>query len=148
MSDTFETIQDAAAALYAALETGARADGATYFFLKSSSPDWTINAARAAHGDMFPDDYKYSVIHDAAEWLSDENNDPDDTDEFSNDVDVYSSDLLKWLSSHRSRVAMVEEAIGELGWPGSIDQACMMGQVAERRDIIESLVNSLEAIVE
>jgi hypothetical protein len=38
--------------------------------LKESAPEWLRDAVREAHGDMLPDDYKFSMAQEACETIA------------------------------------------------------------------------------
>ncbi len=48
---------------------GKRDSGETFWTLKRRHPVWIKDMIQAAHGDMFPDDYKYEFVVDTLDAL-------------------------------------------------------------------------------
>jgi len=117
MSITISTI---AAEMYEAFESFKR-DGSetTIYKLRDGSPDWMTDVVYDAHGDMFPEDWRYEAIMDAVSHIADadvETADDLDSHEFAESaVDVYTHDRLRWLASHLDRVGYVDDAVEQLG---------------------------------
>ena len=91
------TIQKTAADAASYFETALRADGANiagdsntvYVRLKDGAPEWVTDLVHDAHGDMLPDDWRYSVIQDALETIADSDDPEDASGEFADSqVDV------------------------------------------------------------
>ena len=130
---------------------GKRTDGTRYWSRNEfpKNDDWITDLCRDAHGDMFPDDWRYGFIHDALASVQefDERSADDWLDEMHEAVDgcvdVYNSELCRWLGSHAYRSGYVDDATAELGQPGSTMQALMMGQYAERTEVFASVLHSL-----
>lgn len=121
-------------------------DKEDHWSLKDDAPEWIRDdVCYEAHGSMMPDDHKYAFIVEALDALA-ENEDPDDIDL---EADIYNADLLKWVSSHLERAGYVEEAIEESGGehPGFFE-SLMMGQAAEKREVLYSVRQSLEKRIE
>jgi hypothetical protein len=55
-----------------AFETRKRDNGDKYVALKDGSPEWMTDVCHKAHGDMLPDDWRYSFISEAVDYI-DEN---------------------------------------------------------------------------
>ena len=75
------------------------------------APDWLTDLCREAHGDMFPDDWRYEFIEDA---LTDLENDDDEAP----DLDTlypYTADRMNWLASNLNRPGYCDEAAEEFG---------------------------------
>ena len=143
------TIQETARQLYDAFETKTRANGDSFVSLKDGSPDWMADACHTAHGDMFPDDWRYRAIQDAAEHIANSDDPEDDRHEFADSVDVYTSELHKWLSSNGYRSGYVDAAHEEMGMErGDIDAQLMLGQYHERDEVFGLLLAALETEME
>jgi hypothetical protein len=83
--------------------------------------EWLTELCRKAHGDMFPDDFRYEMIEDALTYFADESNDADDYGEqCDNLVPVYNAERLRWLASHLERAGYCDEACEENGIDGSM----------------------------
>lgn len=108
-----------------------------------------LRVARDAHGDMMPDDCKWQYVADALALIS-EQQESADLEDIGREIepDVYNHDLLTWAASNLSRMGYVDEAVEEYGWPGSLAQALMLGQKAEREEVYFSVLESLREIVQ
>lgn len=123
-------------------------DSTRYWRVKDRKdvPEWITDLCHAAHSDMLPDDHKYEFIVDALDALA-ENEDPDD---INLEPDIYNADLLRWVSSHLERSGYVEEAISDASggvYPGFFE-SLMLGQAAEKSEVLYSVRSSLEAHIE
>lgn len=147
MTDT-QTLPDAAGEAAFFLRFGTRPDGGEYVHTKDGTPEWVTEMIRKAHGgDMLPDDYVYSTVREALDWIIDGGTE-DNAEEFADMTDVYNSDLMAWLGSHAGRTSYVDEAVEEFGWPkDGIMQAVMMGQYMERREILGHVLDYLDCRV-
>lgn len=132
--------------------TGPREDGDPYTRVRDGAPEWVTELAHDAHGDMFPDDWKYDCIRSALASISDGFDEDDGPHEFADsEVDVYTSARLAWLASNLSRSGYIEEAVSE-GLTESQDPAELagIGQYMEAREVFElvarSLADRLEAV--
>ncbi len=133
--------------------TKTRDDGTEFTCLGDNVPAWCTEVVHSAHGDYLPDDWRYHWIAAASDFFAD--NDPDNWDELLNEetdslVNVYNSDLLRWLSSNLTRSGYVNDAVNEMGFPDEFDifHTIMMGQYEEIRETLESLLSSISDIAE
>jgi len=103
-----------------------------------------------AHGDMFPDDYKYQYILDTLIAVSEcETEEQAEERQYEIEADVYTSDLLKWVSSNLTRSCYVDEALEEYGSAMStLFMALNYGQTRERCDVYSSVLTSLQSLCE
>ena len=62
-----------------------------------------------AHGDMLPDDFRYTMIHDILCNMVDDDGDEDPIDMLDSLVPIYSSDLLAWISSNLTRISYCDQ---------------------------------------
>ena len=149
-----KSIQDLAQELYDRLETRKRDSGETFVTLTDDAPEWMTEVVHAAHGHFLPDDYRYAWIRDAAEHIAQSTDlDADDLmDEgmwswADESVDIYNSDLLRWVSSNLNRISYCDE-----GSEGCEDRSLMamvmQGQAMERRETYGALVEALTALSE
>lgn len=144
------SIQARARELYDAFVTDKRLDGTEFVKLQDGSPEWMKDLCRAAHGEMFPDDFRYAMIEEMASKIADSNEDADMDDvRCEIEADIYTSDLTAWLASRTDRYGYVDEAVEEMGWPDSgLTQALQMGQVREKEEVFEAVRESLEKLEE
>lgn len=131
--------------------TKTRANGDTFLCLrddiKTQANKELTNLIYDAHDDFAPDDYKYQFIYEALKSLS-EHNDPDD---IQLEADVYTADLLKWVSSNLKRIHYCDEAIStfiSIESLLSFTNILGEGQYQEKRDVLASVRNSLEQLCE
>lgn len=136
---TYETLAEM-------FETCKRDKDEYFVCLKDDAPEWAQDFVREAHGtDFFPDDYRYQWISEALEVLGDSENGLDDlAHEFADAVDVYTSDLLLWLSSNLRRTMYCDEAQEEGLIPEDADitKRIMVGQYLERQEVFWSVVRA------
>jgi len=146
------TIQTLAAETVKQFERRTRDDGSTYWSHKDAyrSGDWVQELCRDAHGDMLPDDYRYEYIVDALYAFADYDDDDHEMAIDEIEADPYTKDPLAWLSSHSYRMDYANEAIRDVGFSevGGIMQAVIMGQIAEKREIYDSVLESLKSRLE
>jgi len=147
-----DTIQSLAGELAKAMISDTRTDGATFVRLSDGHADWMESAIEAAHEGMMPEDTRYSMIRETAYRMADADDSEieDPFEAVDGLVDVYTSDLTKWLASHRLRTTYVDDAVSEYGWPaeGGVEQSLKMGQFAEYREIWSQLAACLAEEIE
>ena len=153
-------LQDTAREARKAFRLETRADGSSYWARGNDEPvlagdDWTNDLVYDAHrygpgtsDVLLPDDYRYAVIVEALELFAGDQ-DEDAEWSFAFDHDVYTADLLKWISSNSVRLGYVQDAVDEglIGPDTSEAERLMMGQVVERREVFVSVLASLDARV-
>ena len=146
------TIQTLAASMFAALIEKPRDNGESFYSFKDGSPEWFTDISSTAHGDMMPDDWRYSIMRDCLSSIADADADesPDDlrdciSEWADSDTDVYNGQLANWLSSNLARGNFVDEAIDEYGWPKDrgIYGALALGQLLEREEVYSLLISAL-----
>jgi hypothetical protein len=114
---------------------------------RSDRPDWLQNLVHDAHGNMIPDDWRYSFIVEALNAIE-ENTDLDEACE-SLDSDIYTSDLTGWLHSRNDRVGYVTDARDELGrGEGGLNEDNARGQLMEKYEVLNSVYKFLEELAE
>jgi hypothetical protein len=133
-----------------AFEQRKRDNGDEFYSLKDGSPEWMLEAVRAAHGDMLPNDWSYRF---AAHMASDIADAADNGEDFAEAIDTasdnlipaYNGERLAWLASHLERAGLVDEAVSEFGWPadGGIFQAIAYGIQNELHTIGHSIADAL-----
>lgn len=145
---TSQQIAETAAAWFQTAERASSGD--TFDRIRDGAPEWIKDAVRDAHDDMLPDDYVYGYARAAFDWIAENDGDEDSAAEFADNVDVYSADLLAWLSSHSARRGFVEEARSEglLSPDADLDKQMMAGQYLERQRVYSVIWKAVEAQVE
>ncbi len=114
--------------------------------LSDNRPEILRDICQAAHGDMFPDDYRYQYIMEAMELIAEY----DVTDEARDSIeaDVYTHDLTAWLASRNDRSAFVDEYSEEIGFNGQAEmERIAAGQWMERTEVFNIVLGELESIV-
>lgn len=104
-----------------------RSDGSEYVLLTDDAPDWLKDAVREAHDFELPDDWRYATAAAIAVSL-DEALDEEGVDGWGWDgwddwvmstaealVDVYNTDLARWLAGDVRRGEYVDRSIDEFG---------------------------------
>ena len=119
-------------------------DTRPYWKAKENAPDWLREMSFVAHDDMMPDDWKYEFIVAALDAL--ESNDGD-LDEAMDTIepDLMTSELTHWLGSNTTRLGMVDEARAELGGGDSILDEIAMGQLQERKQVLQFVFDFLDS---
>lgn len=146
-----KNLQKLAAVIYDCLEEKERENGEKFLCikdgLKKSTEDKVGNLILAAHndGEFLPDDFRYNMIGSALSSIAAGSLDDENIYEIAGqEVDVYNSDLLRWVSSNLSRLEYVNEAVSEYGWPGDLMAAIVMGQSKEIQEIFGAVLHYLE----
>jgi len=112
-----------ARALAAAFEYRTRDNGETFHALRADSSEWMTDAVHAAHSGMLPNDWRYRAISDAAQRMSECEEDSDAytvPQDGYDEPDPYTSDRIAWLGSHVDRPGYCDAAQNEWG-PGPAD---------------------------
>ena len=119
-------------------------NGAEFWRVKHGAPEWIRDLCFAAHeaGAMLPDDWRYQFIVEALSAISEEREDDIE-------ADIYTGELSAWLASNVNRVEYVDDAVEEYGgkFPGAIE-ALQIGQLAEKREVLELVKAYLEEVAE
>lgn len=141
---TEATIESLAADFARRFEGAVRSDGTKYRRVKDDEKSEELtDLIHAAHGDMLPDDWKYQFIEEALDAIAEDGEDAD------MEPSTYYGALGAWLGSHAERFGYCDEARQE--WGGDFrDTAHLLalGMYAEQREVLASVLASLEALVE
>lgn len=141
------TFIELAAQMAASFETKSRDNGESFVVLKDGAPEWMAEACQAAHGDMFPDDWRYRFISEFVDYVADcgDGFDPDDgMADFADNVPVYNHEQIAWLGSHGARIDYVNAAIDEYGMSnGGVMEAIRQGIYSERYEVAVLMANFL-----
>lgn len=142
---TANTIASLANEALSHLETRTRTNGESFIATTDNRPEWIQNLCRRAHGDMMPDATKYEYIRSALYLILE--NDGDTEAAFDSiEPDMYTADLIAWLASHVERSHYCDRAMEDYGTDSFQNTITLlsMGQSNERRDVMESVIISLE----
>ncbi len=148
MDRTEVTVEALAAEACSWFEFATRSDGESYDRLKDGRPDWVQELVFDAHGDFMPDDWRYSCIRSALEFISEGG---DDEGEFADaEVDVYTGARLQWLSSSLLRLSYCDQAADEYGLDSASESTDLadrigMGQYVEACEVFGLVMKSLES---
>lgn len=132
------TIKKLAAKALAHMIEKTRDNGESFWCFDKDAPSWCSELAHHAHGDMMPDDWRYSFIVEALRAIDD--CDSDDEDEIRDSLyeiepDIYTGRLLAWLASSVKRLHYVDEYLEECGPTSLIDGAISGGQMFEKHEV-------------
>ena len=115
------------------------------------APDWITELCREAHGDMFPDDWRYEMIEDALRMFA-EADDENGAERLMDEAEppIYNVQRLHWLASHLGRAGYVDEACEDLcvGADVGILDRIALGYMAELREVFSSVAASLRERVD
>lgn len=135
------TGQEAAQAMGDAFIISERDNGEKFYHLRDGSPEWMTDVCRKAHGEMFPDDWRYQFISDAVDILAES----DDWDEARDEVeaDIYTSQLTAWLASRTGRYSYCDQYVEEMGADGDTLARISGGQWMERCEVFGLVAEAL-----
>lgn len=144
------TIQDFAKEMSLQFTGDKRNDGKEFRKLADGHPQWMQDVCHEAHGDMFPDDWRYEFIESACDKIA-ETDDNYTIDDARSEIeaDIYTHDLTSWLGSRTDRFAYCDEAMEEFG--GDVKDTIsllQLGQVREKEEVFGLVVQALEKLVE
>lgn len=142
-----KTIQELAKEVLDNMETKKRNDGKEFVSLKSHDIEWHVNLCREAHKDgMLPNDFVYEAINNALNVIVNEDTDNIDVlREAGQEIepDVYTSDLLMWISDNLTFTAYADEAMEEYQ-PKDFVNCLLIANQLFKQDVFNSVLNSLE----
>lgn len=114
-----------------------------FYVLDDTAPSTLKDMVRAAHGDFFPDDFRYEVIYSALLALAECRPD-DDLEEVRVEVDIYSHELIQWLGSNLKRITYCDEAQSEFGLEmADVMNLITYGQQREKDEIVDLVREAL-----
>ena len=86
----------------------------TYYVIRTGSPDWMVDAVRAAHDDELPNDWRYSICNYLTQNIAEhETADAarDNAGELAeSQATIYTSELLSWYAERPGRLDYAEQA--------------------------------------
>jgi hypothetical protein len=110
-------------------ERATRNNGETFWKWKEGAPEWISEMCHKAHGDMMPDDWRYTFIIEALDAISNADGDEDEA-LTSLEPDIYTGKLTAWLASNVERASYCDEYISDTG-TSEIFAAIAGGQLTE-----------------
>jgi hypothetical protein len=131
------------------IEGAPRNDGKTFRKLRDGHPEWMRDVCHKAHGDMMPDDHRYSMIEDVVDAISESSEDDINDVIYSIEAPIYTSELTEWLNSRADRTGYCDEAIEEYG--GKLDgvvHVMQLGYMAEFEEVFGLVVSALEELAD
>jgi len=99
-----------------------------------------------AHNEMGPDDYTYNFIVESLDMISDSSD--DELEDLYLEADIYNYELFNWLASHSHRISYCDDAQEEYRQENGIIGIISAGQQFEKNEVLASVRNSLEVILE
>lgn len=150
------TFQRNAANLAAAFELRERYAHTTapesFFVLKDGSPEWMVEAVRSAHDDELPNDWRFEICSQIAEWITE--NDFEDADtasdeslDFASDAaDHCTPDLMFWLKDVNGRHQYCDQFLEDNG-KDSFDNFLSLviaGQTLAIESMVSDIVNACQ----
>jgi hypothetical protein len=116
-------------------------------YKSKSSPDSPYQEFyHHAHGDLLPDDYRYTMIYDIINSLNNTDNleNYDDLSELEQLIPTYTSDLLNWIASNNTRHTYVDDFREEFGPQSTIIKEISGGYLMELQETYNLITNYLD----
>ena len=147
-------------ALSECLTSQFRTDGTHYLALSSEAKwddirDDLQNIVQEAHLGEFPNDWRYDTVHSIASTLANRTDSEDwDADTFREEmssevadtlVDVYTSDLLAWVSGNICRHQWDDEGIAQP--TTNIVELVRLRQYEEIESMVHAVLNKIESLL-
>lgn len=104
---------------------------------RDDAPEWVRDVIYAVHGNSFPDDWTYKAIKEAASAIEEEGEDAQI------EPDIYTSELLEWLTNASGAVDYCDEATSEYGAADSIIATIQQGQAYAYSAIVSATIAAL-----
>lgn len=135
-------LQERAASLSSFLTLNTREGERRIVVKTDDAPEWVADLIRVVHGDLFPDDWTYQAIRDAAAAIE------EDGEDAAIEPDIYTSDLLAWLKDYPGAADFCDQAREEYGFSGGIIEQIGYGQSLALREIVAAVIAQLEYLAE
>ena len=90
------------------------------YILTDDAPEWVRDMVCRCHDGELPNDWRYEMIY---QIVSEPDAGPDEL------ADVYTSDLLRWLSDSIGRIAYVDAISEDWGRPDLVMDQIRLGQI-------------------
>lgn len=148
--DPFPTIRHLAAELAAGFvgvpdgEADLTRNGCRVRVLTDATRERFQEVCHKAHGEMFPDDWRYSMIEEVADILADSESEEEYRDRISEaEAPIYNAELLGYIGSHGARFnGYAEDAMRDYQ-PDSFIRICGMAWHLEFEEVASLLFDAL-----
>lgn len=144
------TVQELAAKYVACAQRRTRDNGEKFWVFEPEDEDLE-DLIFKAHGDMLPDDWRYSFVVDALREIQDATDKWLDEPGFDYTQDLSNYQATVWLGSHGSRSSYVDDHIQDYGIDEkkfSVISAILNGYAAEKEEVFFSVLSSLRSLVD
>lgn len=101
------------------------------------APEWVGDVVYSVHGSSLPDDWTYKAIKEAASAIEQDEDDP------TVEADIYTRDLLDWLTNASGAIDYCDEATSEYGERDSIIATIQQGQAYAYAAIVSATIAAL-----
>jgi hypothetical protein len=131
----------------AAFESHTRADGSVFWTTKDGAPQWVSDLVHAAHCDALPCDWRYGKITDLAHDFGDLSTFAGfNLEQWADGAgDVYTHDLLQWVSRVSWAVDAIDSAASDWGTNDeNFVQQIMTGQRYMLEELARAVVSALQ----
>jgi hypothetical protein len=114
------------------------------------APEWVTEMTQDAHVGLgfdntpaLPDDLRFEYVVEALDAIADHEDEDEARDSL--EADVYTHDLLKWVSSHLGRKSYCDMAgeEGLLSESADMDARLSLGQVLEKQEVFDRVLECL-----
>lgn len=137
------TIKEKAENLLSKREIKTREDGTNYIVYNNTT-DEELDALMTAHLDRMPNDDSYTVIDDILRVIAECENENEIYDQLYNiEPDIYTYDLVSWLSHDNRNVSYIDDVLSEYGGNLTGFQLLSMAQYRFIIETGESLISAL-----
>jgi len=118
MTNETEIMQANIKEMLESFDTVKKSNGEIIIILKVNSPEWVRDIVHKAHGDKLPDDWIYTWVYHTVDYIHgayldnvEEMEDliPEIVDYL---IDIYTSELTRWLHSRPDRICYIDEVEG------------------------------------
>lgn len=140
------TIKELATQMSEAFEVRKRNDDEEFYVLKDGSPEWMKTVCQTAHGDMFPDDWRYLFISQVVDIMAESDNEEVEETKYNMEASIYTHELTGWLHSRVDRISWMDEAYNEVGPFDSISDHLMNAQWMEMSEVFGLVLSALQDI--
>jgi hypothetical protein len=127
-----------------------RNDGSEFYSLIDNAPEYLTELVHNAHNDFMPDDYKYEFIYDALDIIRDYEDEDYYYEGLDNYTECHTAKLLTWLASNINRMNYLEDVINNMFPAGNVKifDALMGAQYTEREEVLNSVLSSIDSLIE
>lgn len=124
------------------LETRTRDNEQELTCFKNTHEQWMLDIAYEAHNGLLSDDFKFQFIKESLSAIV---NSVDLYDDIYLDADIYTSELLKWISSSVYRLEYADTALSELNfdYKHNFIDILQAAQYLEKYEVLQSVLSGL-----